>query len=68
MSDDERVSLVAYVTRRELHAPRQLQSGLDAWAMEGDQAVAVFLAEEAHPFIVERDRLDPQGGKVMCSS
>ena len=62
-----------------VHAPRQLQRGLDAWAMEGeqgddrlyvgcigsDQPVAVCLAEEPHPFIVERDRLDPQGREVV---
>jgi len=30
-----------------------------------DQPIAVLLAEEVHPLIVEGDRLDPQGRKIM---
>src|SRR3546814_18842266 len=38
---------------------------LDVWRVGRDQPVAILLAEEAYPFIVEGDRLDPQGREVV---
>ena len=62
-----------------IDAPRDLQRRLDARTLERqhrddrldvrgvgcDQPIAVFLAKEAHPLIVERDCLDPQGRKIV---
>ena len=38
---------------------------LDVRGISGDQPIAVFLAKEAHPLIVERDCLDPQRRKIL---